>query len=136
MSISCTVRSTRDPRHAVPPRATSIPGQIAAPWRADDGSLLAFVVDRGRPGTLTLWRSRDGGATWPEADSLVVHTHEERAAISQGKEDIDFKQYWEDMGKWSFGHPAIRPLGPARVLLAFYAGSPDRMSIHWARVVL
>ena len=83
-----------------------------------------------------MWRSRVWGTTWPEADSLVVHTHEERAAISLGKEDIDFKQHWEDMGKWSFGHPGIRPLGPARVLLAFYAGSPDRMSIQWARVAL
>ncbi|MFO0888019.1 MAG: sialidase family protein [Isosphaeraceae bacterium] len=119
-----------------PPQPTTIPGQIAAPARADDSSLLAFAVDRGHPGTMTLWRSRDDGRTWPEADCLVVHQHEERARISQGKEDIDFKQYWEDMGKWSFGHPAIRSLGPGRVLLAFYAGSPARMSIHWARVVL
>ena len=64
----------------------------------------------------------------------VVHVHEERARTTQGKEDIDFKQYWEDMGKWSFGHPALRPLGAGRVLLAYYAGTPDRMSIHWARV--
>ncbi|MSQ95441.1 MAG: exo-alpha-sialidase [Gemmataceae bacterium] len=116
------------------PQETSIPGQIAAPLLLDDGSLLAFVVDRGRPGTMKLWRSHDGGLTWPEQDCLVVHVHDERAALSQGKENIDYAQLWEDMGKWSFGHPAIRPLGPGRVLLAFYAGTPDRMSIHWARV--
>ena len=38
-----------------PIRATEIPGQIGAPLWLDDGRLLAFVVDRGRPGTMTLW---------------------------------------------------------------------------------
>ena len=66
--------------------------------------------------------------------SLVIHTHDERAALTQGRENIDFKQYWEDMGKWSFGHPALRQLKDGRLLLAWYAGSPDCMSVHWARV--
>ena len=83
---------------------------------------------------MKLWVSKDGGKTWPEADALTVHTHDERAALSQGLENIDFKQYWEDMGKWSFGHPAIRPLDNGRALLAWYAGTPDCMSVHWARI--
>ena len=112
----------------------AIPGQIAAPWLLKDGTLVLFVVDRGRPGTMTLWVSRDGGHTWPEPDRLLVYSHEERAAISQGRENIDFKQYWEDMGKWSFGHPAIRQLPDGDLLAAWYAGSPDCMSIHWARI--
>jgi hypothetical protein len=115
-------------------RETTIPGQIAAPLLLEDGRLLAFVVDRDRPGTLKLWSSPDGGTTWPAGDCLLVHEQEERAALSQGRENIDFKQYWEDMGKWSFGHPALRPLGRGRVLLAWYAGTPEAMSIHWARV--
>ncbi len=121
---------------ASPIRATTIPGQIAAPVELDDGRKLAFVVNRGRPGTMTLWYSPDRGETWPAADRQIVYTHEERAAITQGSEDIDFKQYWEDMGKWSFGHPAIRLLGDRRLLLAWYAGSPDCMSLRWARMLL
>jgi hypothetical protein len=117
-----------------PIRETNISGQIAAPLILDDGRHLAFVVDRDRPGTMKLWVSQDRGVTWPEQECLLVHTHDERARLSQGKENIDFKQYWEDMGKWSFGHPAIRPLGRDRVLLAFYAGTPESMSVHWARV--
>jgi hypothetical protein len=115
-------------------RETTVPGQIAAPLQLDDGRLLAFVVNRGRPGTMTLWCSPDRGATWPAADRLVVYTHDERAAITQGQACIDFKQYWEDMGKWSFGHPAIRMLDDRHLLLAWYAGSPDCMSLHCARV--
>jgi len=116
------------------PRETTVPGQIAAPVLLEDGRLLAFVVDRGRPGTLKLWQSHDGGATWPAGESLTVYVHDEQALLSQGRENIDFKKYWEDMGRWSFGHPAIRPLGGGRMLLAYYAGTPERMSIHWARL--
>lgn len=119
---------------AGPIKETSIPGQIAAPLQLADGRVLAFVVDRSQPGTMTLWKSSDGGTTWPASERLIVHTHDERAALTQGSTDIDFKQYWEDMGKWSFGHPAIRPLTQDHVLLAWYAGTPDRMSLHWARV--
>lgn len=119
---------------AGPLRATTIPGQIAAPLRLDDGRLLALVVDRGRPGTMTLWSSPDGGESWPAADRLVVYTHDERAAVTQGRDHVDFKQYWEDMGKWSFGHPAIRLLADGRLLLAWYAGTPDCMSLRWARI--
>jgi hypothetical protein len=63
-----------------------------------------------------------------------VHTHDERAALTQGQANIDFKEYWEDMLKWSFGHPAIRLLADGRVLLAWYAGVPGCMSLNWARV--
>ncbi|MEX2114519.1 MAG: sialidase family protein [Pirellulales bacterium] len=115
-------------------RATTIPGQIAAPLLLDDQRLLAFVVDRARPGTMKLWQSRDGGLSWPVDDGLLVHEHEERAAVTERGDHIDFAQYWEDMLMWNFGHPAIRRLDSERVLLVYYAGTPDCMSIRWARV--
>ncbi|MBN2294963.1 MAG: exo-alpha-sialidase [Pirellulales bacterium] len=117
-----------------PIRATTIPGQIAAPLLLQDGRLLAFVVDRDMPGTMKLWQSLDGGRTWPENDALTIYTHDERAAVTQGKDDIDFGEYWDDMTKWSFGHPSVRGLPDGRVLAAFYAGTPQCMDIHWARV--
>lgn len=126
---------TGDAIQAAPVMATSIPGQIAAPLWLSDGRLLAFVVDRSQPGTMTLWCSTDDGATWPKENRVVVHTHDERAALTQGQANIDFKEYWEDMLKWSFGHPAMRLLADGRVLLAWYAGAPGCMSLHWARVV-
>jgi len=117
-----------------PPRQTSIPGQIAAPLLLDDGRLAAFVVDRNRPGTMKLWRSPDGGTTWPADDCLTVHNHDEQARLTQGTEGIDFNQYWEDMAKWSFGHPAIRQYDERRVLLTYYAGTSGCLSIHAAVV--
>jgi hypothetical protein len=117
---------------AAPIRETTLPGQIAAPLWLKDGRLLAFVVNRGKPGTMTLWSSRDGGRTWPE--SLVVYVHDEAALASDGKKQVDYAQYWEDMAKWSFGHPAIRSMPDGRVLLAWYAGTPECMSMRCARV--
>jgi len=124
----------RNDTKTAPIRATSIPGQITAPVLLEDGRLFAFVVNRGKPGTMTLWCSRDGGTTWPE--QLVVHVHDERALATDGKSDVDYVQYWEDMGKWSFGHPAIRSLGNGKLLVAWYAGTPETMSIHWARIAV
>lgn len=115
-------------------RETTLPGQISAPLQLPDGLLLAFVVDRRSPCTLTLWQSSDEGRTWPEDSRLIIHTHDERAAVVPGGEAIDFAQYWEDMGKWSFGHPALHALDDSHVLCAYYAGTPSAMSIHGVRV--
>jgi hypothetical protein len=115
-------------------QATTIPGQIGAPLLLKDGRLLVFVVDRQRPGTMTLWSSRDGGLTWPANEKLVVHVHDERAALTQQASNVDFNEYWDDMLKWSFGHPSLIDLGNGRVLCVFYAGAPGCLSIHWARV--
>ena len=116
------------------PFDTHLPGQISAPWLLDDGRLLAFIVDRGRPGTMTLWVSSDRGQTWPASEKLVVYTHDEQAMLTQGASNIDFKQYWEDMGKWTFGHPAIQQVSDTHLVVVFYAGVPNCLSIHSARV--
>lgn len=123
-----------DDLERTPITATGIPGQIAAPLVLPDGRLLAFVVDRGDPSTMTLWQSPDGARSWNRKDALVVYTHDESACLSQTTTDVDFNQYWEDMGKWTFGHPAICPLDEDSVLLVYYAGTPERLSVHWARV--
>lgn len=127
-------RLTHDALALGPLRDSGIPGQIAAPYQAADGRLMAFVVDRGRPGTMRLWTSADAGHSWPPSAALLVYSHDEQARLSQGCSGIDFRQYWEDMGKWTFGHPAVCPLGEGRLLLAFYAGTPSELSIHWVRV--
>ncbi|MDA1013821.1 MAG: hypothetical protein O3A00_05130 [Planctomycetota bacterium] len=83
---------------------------------------------------MRLWQSADGGETWPESASVVVHEHDEQATVTQGGTDIDFAQYWEDMGKWSFGHPSIRSAGGRQILVTWYAGTPDCMSVHSALI--
>jgi hypothetical protein len=115
---------------------TSIPGQIAAPLLLPSGRWLALVVDRRPPAAITLWVSSDDGRMWPDYQKLIIHQHNERAAVTQGTENVNLSDLWEDFRKWSFGHPAIRSINDNSVLLSYYAGTPDRMSIHWARVVM
>ncbi len=118
------------------PSDTGIPGQISAPLLLDDGRILGFVVDRDRPGTLKLWQSKDGGKTWPAGESLTVHVHDEKSVVGNQKEGVDFAEYWDDMRKWSFGHPCSQLIDAKTALLTFYAGPPDALSVHWARVSL
>lgn len=113
---------------------TGIRGQIAAPLWLPDGGLLTFVVDRAGPCTLSLWCSRNDGRDWSTAERFEVYLHNEQARLSQGQLGIDFSGYWEDMVRWSFGHPAICQLDSERLLMAWYAGVPGCLSIHWARV--
>ncbi len=119
-----------------PVQATPLRGQIAAPLWIDDDRLMAFVVDRQSEGTMMLCVSRDGGKTWPAEGRLVVYSHKQAAAAQPTGGPIDYNEYWEQMGQWTFGHPAIRKLSDDRLLLAWYAGTPDCMSIHWARVAV
>ena len=65
---------------------------------------------------------------------LSYYDHAKPDAVSQGKTNIDFVEYWGDMSKWTFGHPAIQSLGNGRVLLAYYAGVTKCLRIHWVRV--
>lgn len=115
---------------------TPIVGQIGAPLLLPDGRWLALVVDRRQRAKLTLWISPDDGNSWPIDQSLDVYHHEERAPVTQGVSNVDLNKLWEDFGKWSFGQPTLRAMDSHRVLLAFYAGTPDRMSVHWVRVCI
>ncbi len=117
-----------------PPTPTCLEGQIAAPLLLADGRCLVFVVDRSEPGRLILFRSDDREFNWSR--QLTVHSQIEYAELTQGCDKIDYAQYWEDMGKWTFGHPAIVALDGQTVIVAYYAGMPNHTLIHWARIRL
>lgn len=121
-------------RAASLPHPTGIEGQISAALTLPDGRALACVIKRNRPATISLWASPDGGLTWPETPALVVYNHEEKARLTQGASDIDFAAYWEDMGRWTFGHPAMQLLANGDLVIIYYAGSPGSLSLHWSIV--
>ena len=114
------------------PCETDIEGQICA-CATDGDQVLAVVVDREHPGTIALWQSDDRGETWNPESRLVIHNHDEQAETTQGRTDIDYVEYWDDMAKWSFGHPAIRKAIDGW-LVAWYAGTPERMGIRYALI--
>ena len=107
-------------------------GQIAAPLLLEDGRLLYSLSSGSKKCTMKLWQSEDGGKNWSER--LVVYDHSELGALTQGKENIDYVTYYDDMSKWTFGHPAIRALDNRTLLVAHYAGVPNFLSMHWAKI--
>ncbi len=130
----CQGNLLHDKERISQPMPTGLEGQIAAPLLLTDGRCLAFVVDRSDPGRLILFMAEGKDLNWNR--QLTVHSQIEYAELSQGRDSINYTQYWEDMGKWTFGHPSIITLDSRTVLVAYYAGKPLHTSIHWARIEL
>lgn len=103
-------------------------------WRASDKKIRAVVTARDNTAFAEIAGESVAGISCPAAESLVVHKHEEQAALSQDLTDINFAAFWVDMGRWSFGYPAIRHSGEGRVMVSWYAGTPDCMSVHAAEI--
>jgi hypothetical protein len=117
------------------PQSTGISGQIAAPLALSPTHFLALVVDRNGPDpSIVLHQSTDRGESWDATKPLIIYRHREEAQVTQGAENIDYAGYWEDMGKWSFGHPALLAVDQNTVLAAYYAGTPEHMGIHYANI--
>jgi len=119
--------------HWPTPTPTGIAGQIAMPLPLPDGRLLCFYVHRHDPPSMRVVISRDGGRTWRMDDELIVYSSGagDEAGAAGGRFDTE---YWEDMNRWTFGHPRAVLLPDGSVLLAFYAGDANRLDLRWARV--
>ena len=117
-----------------PPFSTGIEGQVTFPIPLPDGRLLAFYVHRHAPGSMRLIGSADGGKTWDRDGEVIVYrSGGKKQSGSDGTSD--FGKYWDDMSKWSFGHPTGVLLNDHTILLAYYAGPHERcLSVRWARV--
>ena len=115
-----------------PPFSTGIRGQIAVPVPLPDGRLGLFYVHRHPPGSLRLVLSRDEGRTWDLSEEMIVYASGGPKERGMGDRE-DLSEFWDDMVKWTFGHPAAS--AGRRSLLAYYAGENERrLSVHWARV--
>ena len=75
--------------------------------------------------------SRDAGKSWELERELVVF----QTAASADRGKLSYAEYWDDMGRWSFGHPSGIALDDDTLLLVYYAGEdPSCLSICWARI--
>ena len=101
------------------------PGRSRPRWRLDDGRLLAFVVDRGQPGTMTLWCSSDNGCKLAVGERASSTRTTNAPRLPRGARTSTSNS----IGKtWADGASDIRRfarLGDGRLLLAWYAGTPE-----------
>ena len=124
-----------DARDWSAPRSTGLPGQIAAPLLLPGNKLLIVYVHRHQPPSLRAVLSDDPGAGWG-ADELVLYEKSRGAAEAGTGGRRAFGDYWSDMNIWTFGHPGALLLPGGDVLVTYYAGDLDALSIHWARIAL
>jgi hypothetical protein len=117
------------------PVSTGIAGQIAAPLALGGDRLFAAYVHRHDPPSLRALLSDDFGKTWNAAPELVFYGSQSgREAGTEGQRE--FGDYWADMGRWSFGHPAPVLLPNGDVFVAYYAGDSNAMGVHWVRIAI
>jgi len=117
------------------PHDTGIEGQIAAPLPLGNGKLLCAYVHRNDPPSIRVVTSDDMGKTWNVDQTLTVYDSGsgEEAGTDGPRMDAD---YWEDMYRWTFGHPHAVRLDDSTVLVTFYGGEPTALSVHWVKIAL
>ena len=111
-------------------------GQIPTPLILPDGRVLVVYVHRHHPPSLRAMLSSDFGKTWDAAGELVYYQKEmgQEAGMVQGKRQIE--DYYADMRVWTFGHTQAGLLPDGDVIVVYYAGDMESLSIHWVRISL
>ena len=136
------------------PKSTSIQGQVVDPLFLDEDRLLLTYVHRHDPPSIRAILSNDRGESWQHQEELVIHDCQGQSqhGINQSRSDAEF---WDDMARWTFGHPKSIRLPNNQIFVVYYApafsessespesSSPDGKSfepyatptsIYWARL--
>lgn len=125
------------------PDNTMIEGQVAAPVFLEEDRLLLVYVHRNDPPAIRAVLSEDRGRTWRTDEVCVVYASSSQKQAGMGEARTE-AEYWNDMARWTFGHPKVVPLDGDRVLIVFYAPPntdaltlvPPPLCIHWALLSL
>lgn len=122
-----------DGREWTTPRPTGVLGQHCAPIPIGGDSLVALYAHRSNPGGIRARMSRNFGRTWDSESDISVYRSgtgaEQGVGAARNQED-----YWQDMGAWTFGHPAGTLLSDGEILAVFYGGLSATRSARWARI--
>ena len=126
---------TSDGRSWTEPTATGVAGQHTQPISLGGDRLVAVYSHRGDPPGIRAILSDDFGRTWDRSTDLEVYASD--AGAEPGSHDARAQRdYWNDMGKWQFGHPRGARLPSGDVLVVFYAGHGLARSGRWARLAI
>jgi len=110
-------------------------GQIPTPTVLPDGRVLAVYVHRHHPPSLRAILSNDGGKTWDLENELVFY--EKDMGAEAGMDSTrEIEDYYADMRIWSFGHTEARQLPDGDLLVSYYAGDENSLSVRWARIAM
>ena len=114
------------------PKSTGIQGQIASPLALGSDKLLMTYVHRHDPPSLRVLLSHDFGITWETRDELEIYRcGSQQAGMGTSRSE---SESWDDMARWTFGHPCSLLLPDDIIFLGFYAGSKQSLNIQWAKI--
>ena len=109
---------------------TGIYGQPGQPIDLGEGRLATIEIDRTTTPVITVRTSLDRGRTYN--NSLVVY---ERDLKKQDSRNISMNDAWDEMVRFSVGHPTLLKLGEGEILAYYYAGDNcDNTSIEFVRI--
>lgn len=140
-------RGTPDGRLWETPQSTGVAGQVVAPVCEENLWTLVYV-HRQDPPSIRAVQSFDRGRTWATADELFVHQlkDQQQAGMAGRRSEAE---YWDDMTRWTFGHPKVLRMPDGQLLVVYYAPAKDPgekvraafqrpaaipTSIYWARM--
>lgn len=96
---------------------TGIYGQPGQPLDLGDGRLATIDIDRTSSPVITVRTSRDHGRNYEE--SLVVY---KRSLDKQDSRNISMNDAWDEMVKFSVGHPNLVRINDREIMAYYYAG--------------
>lgn len=103
--------------------------QAARPAILPDGRVVLAYVDRFQSHSIRVRVAPSIDAPFDPASDLVIY-----AQAGTAKRDENTGELLAEMGLWSFGLPYAEVLPDGDVLVVYYAGTPQAMDIHWARL--
>jgi len=107
--------------------------QASRPAVLPDGRIVLAWVDRFQTHTIRARSAKAVDAPFDAESEVVLYEHSATASTAPAG---DTGEMLAEMGVWSFGLPFAEALPSGDVLVVFYAGSLDCMSIHWTRLTL
>ena len=112
---------------------TGVYGQPGQPVALEDGRLVTIDIDRSVKPIITVRVNNVIGKSGYD-ESLVVY---EAALGKQDSREINMNDAWDEMVKFSVGHPNLLYLGNNEILAYYYAGThADKTNIEFVRIAL
>ncbi|HHW32146.1 MAG TPA: exo-alpha-sialidase [Clostridiaceae bacterium] len=109
---------------------TGIYGQPGQPVDLGDGRIATIEIDRSIRPVITVRTSRDHGRNYEE--SLVIY---DSCFDKQDSKNISMNDAWDEMARFSVGHPNLLNLGQRELLAYYYAGNHcDNTRIEFVRI--
>ena len=114
------------------PYDTGIYGQPGTPVDMGERGLFTIDIDRRESPVITVRISHDEGKTYKQSLRIL-----QQSGKGQDSETMNLNQAWDEMYRFSTGHPHLLKISENKLWAYFYSGSStDETAIHWMEIQL